>query len=253
MTRSNTVAAPRTVIAPLKTHSRSSSGASPPRPPRPPPHKALTRSPDSHYQPISQRPAPRLDVHIGQQSPTLQTPQGGDSRLKSLRVTELYDDYYAPDDDVPDLPPIAARANALGLSSGPTRIEAWANKTTPGRGGLSRSTSANGSSAAGPPSSFGGSHIRRMVSARVTGSQPRRATSVSMRSSRFESEGGYASDEYEIEAFEMTKIRVKVRAPIVGEATNKTDPHRRHDTRHGTHTRDELCSVHASSQSKVCI
>lgn len=152
-------------------------------------------------------------MHVGQQSPTLQTPQGGgEGRLKSLRVTELYDDYYAPDDDVPDLPPIGARANALGLlgpGPGSTRVEQWAKKTPQGRGGLSRSTSANGS-AAGPPSSFGGSQIRRMVSARVAGSQPRRAPSVSARSSRFESEAGYGSDEYEIESFEMTKIRVKV-------------------------------------------
>ncbi|EIW70575.1 hypothetical protein M231_04434 [Tremella mesenterica] len=117
--------------------------------------------------------------------PVLRTPQ---ERQKSLRVTELYDDYYkspgAYEDDIPpELPPIGGR-----------KIEAWAKKTIAGAP-LTRNNSA---SARGPPSSFGG----KGLGLRRT---PSTMSSV-MTMSRYEEDGVSENGSF----YDMVKIRVKV-------------------------------------------
>jgi hypothetical protein len=119
-------------------------------------------------------------------------------RGRSLRVTELYDDYYksagAYDDDIPELPPIGGK-----------KIEAWAKKAA----------------AAGPPSSFPPSYTSSPPESSGKGLGLTRGPSNASRrgfglarsesrvgtnaESRYDDDGSDAGSVYD-----MVKIRVKV-------------------------------------------
>lgn len=142
-------------------------------------------------------------------SPILRTPPNQPSQplyasKQTLRVTELYDDYYkssgAYDDETPpELPPI-------GGAKKREQMEAWSRKTQPGLSlvdrdvsPLNRSASTASRFGTPPPTSFGNRPLQRMPSR--AGSQGLRVTS------RYEdediSEAGSAF-------YDMNKIRVKV-------------------------------------------
>jgi hypothetical protein len=123
--------------------------------------------------------------------------EGG--RGRSLRVTELYDDYYksagAYDDDIPELPPIGGK-----------KIEAWAKKTA----------------AAGPPSSFPPSYTSSPPESSGKGglgltrgpsNASRRGFGLARSESRVgtNAESRYDDDGSDAGSFyDMVKIRVKV-------------------------------------------
>ncbi|WVQ79645.1 hypothetical protein IAT38_001745 [Cryptococcus sp. DSM 104549] len=199
MARSNTVAAPRQAPTPGEPRA-----PSPPAAARP----AITRSmttmrptvkiPDSAPSiPPFKMNTPRkgsIDSSSGRESPQsqpeaiLQTPQ---ERSKSLRVTELYDDYYksgdAYDDEVPpDLPPIGGR-----------KIEQWAKGTPPGASPsvpLSRKGSM-GMQKMAPPSAYGRS-----------GMGLKRVPSFAGTESSYREDGSSEAGSF----YDMVKIRVKV-------------------------------------------
>ncbi|RSH89090.1 hypothetical protein EHS25_002756 [Saitozyma podzolica] len=126
-------------------------------------------------------------------------------RGRSLRVTELYDDYYksagAYDEDIPELPPIGGK-----------KIEAWAKKTA----------------AAGPPSSFPPSYTSSPPESSGKGglgltrgpsNASRRGFGLARSESRVgtNAESRYDDDGSDAGSFyDMVKIRVKVH---VGETT----------------------------------
>lgn len=163
--------APRPVLK-LDTESRSTAPLVP------------KRSPPRSVSPlVPLRPERSDSLDTGRSSPLLRTPPNA-GRTNTLRITELYDDYYkdptAYDDDIPSLPPIGEKKREL---------EAWAKKTPLGR-------SPSNASRALPPSSFGWRGLARA---------PSRSGSMmdASRASRYEDE----------ENMDMVKIRVKVGQP----------------------------------------
>ena len=138
----------------------------------------------------------------GRESPLLRTPPSEipQPRANTLRVTELYDDYYkdagsAYDDELANLPPIGAKK---------LETEAWAKRTPVGVGpvarpGRSRSGSL-GQRGAPPPSSFSGGRGLMRSSSRASSGM-----GVS-RDSRYDDDAASEAGSF----YDMNKIRVKV-------------------------------------------
>ncbi|TYJ52608.1 hypothetical protein B9479_006778 [Cryptococcus floricola] len=196
MARSNTVAAPRQT-EPLTMGGMGGGGPKPGLGRSTTQIRPTVKIPEESA-PIIPLPAPLRQPSFDSSSssspqsvpePLIQTPQQ-ERPSKSLRVTELYDDYYrspgAFDDDIPpDLPPIGGK-----------KIEQWAKGTPFGASPsapLSRKGSASASIARAPPSAFQrGPSLRRMPSIAGT-------------------ESSYRDDASEVSSFyDMVKIRVKV-------------------------------------------
>lgn len=164
----------------------------------------------------------------GRESPLLRTPPSElpQPRVNTLRVTELYDDYYkgtsAYDDELANLPPIGGKKQ---------ETEAWARKTAAVRPGRSGSLGQRG---APPPSSFtGGRGLTRTMSRSSSG------MGVS-RDSRYEDDTASDAGSF----YDMNKIRVKVRSKATcGAAQLTAGPCWQPHTGHGDHARQFFCRL----------
>ena len=176
---SSSLAPPASNLAPQRTLTPQRSLTTM-KPTLPPLQTELSRMRMSPTPPPNGRQPTRQDSYSSAASPQLRTPPQPRAE-GSLRVTELYDDYYKEpfeNDLPPDLPPIRGRNKDL---------EAWASKTPAG---------------APPPLARSNSARPSQANLRAPARAPSRASGNGMTGSIYESEGG--------SFYDLTKVRIKV-------------------------------------------